>query len=238
MDFMSPKFSLTDVEYPAWCQDDEVPITMQEIREIFVELMDKFGFQKSSMENMYQHLMGQLDSRASRTGAQNALVSLHVSYIGGEHANYRKWYFAAQLDLDEEIGFQNMRLHGKARQRNVKMAKKRGVSIKEQIKQWNEKEQEFINNHPKITLTQEQLEDQTNLKSADYKWKLKMKKLTPENMIRQLALYLLCWGEANQVRFAPECLCFIFKCALDYDISTSSGEKTVKSPEYLSLIHI
>ncbi|CAI6688230.1 BAF_HP2_G0046410.mRNA.1.CDS.1 [Saccharomyces cerevisiae] len=232
MDFMSPKFSLTDVEYPAWCQDDEVPITMQEIREIFVELMDKFGFQKSSMENMYQHLMGQLDSRASRTGAQNALVSLHVSYIGGEHANYRKWYFAAQLDLDEEIGFQNMRLHGKARQRNVKMAKKRGVSIKEQTKQWNEKEQEFINNHPKITLTQEQLEDQTNLKSADYKWKLKMKKLTPVNMIRQLALYLLCWGEANQVRFAPECLCFIFKCALDYDISTSSSEKTVKSPEY------
>lgn len=57
-------------------------------------------------------------------------------------------------------------------------------------------------------------------------------KLTPENMIRQLALYLLCWGEANQVRFAPECLCFIFKCALDYDISTSSSEKTVKSPEY------
>ncbi|EJS44123.1 fks3p [Saccharomyces arboricola H-6] len=235
MNSMSPKLSLTDVEFPAWCQDDEVPVTMQKINEIFRDLTEKFGFQKSSMENMCQHLMGQLDSRASRTGAQNALVSLHVSYIGGEQANYRKWYFAAQLDLDEEIGFQNMQLHGKARQRNVKMAKKRGVSIKEQIKQWNEKEQEFINNHPKITLTQEQLEDQTNLKSADYKWKLKMKKLSPEEMIRQLALYLLCWGESNQVRFAPECLCFIFKCALDYDISTSGEEKPVSLPEYTYL---
>ncbi|KAI8340562.1 1,3-beta-glucan synthase component-domain-containing protein [Chlamydoabsidia padenii] len=29
-----------------------------------------------------------------------ALWSLHADYIGGEHANYRIWYFAAQLDLD------------------------------------------------------------------------------------------------------------------------------------------
>jgi hypothetical protein len=30
------------------------------------------------------------------------------------------------------------------------------------------------------------------------------------------ALYLLCWAEATQVQFVPECLCFIFKCADDY----------------------
>ena len=29
--------------------------------------------------------------------------------------------------------------------------------------------------------------------------------------LRQIAIYLLCWGEAAQVRFIPECLCFIFK---------------------------
>ena len=34
--------------------------------------------------------------------------------------------------------------------------------------------------------------------------------------MRQTALYLLCWGEAAQVRFVPQCLCFIFKCADDY----------------------
>lgn len=212
--------SLTDLEYPAWCQDEEVPVTKGEIRAMFAELAAKFGFQKANRENMFHHLMAQLDSRASRTNGQNALVSLHVSYIGGEQANFRKWYFAAQLDLDEELGFQNMELRGKSRQRNLKLAKKRGISIKEQMEEWNQKEQEFINNHPKITLTHEQLQDKTSLQTANYKWKLKMKQLSHHEMARQLILYLLCWGEANQVRFAPECLCFIFKCALDYDTAT------------------
>lgn len=215
--------SLTDIEYPAWCQDSEVPVTKGEIKGIFDDLATKFGFQQSSKENMYHHLMAQLDSRASRTSSQNALVSLHVSYLGGEQANFKKWYFAAQLDLDEEIGFQNMKLHGKSRQRNFKLAKKRGTSIGEQIKEWKQREQDFINNHPKITLTQEQLQDKNSLKTADYKWRLKMKQLSFYEMVRQLALYLLCWGEANQVRFAPECLCFIFKCALDYDAATESS---------------
>lgn len=212
--------SLTDLEYPAWCQDEEVPVTKGEIRAMFADLAAKFGFQQASQENMFHHLMAQLDSRASRSSGQNALVSLHVSYIGGEQANFRKWYFAAQLDLDEEIGFQNMKLRGKSRQRNSKLAKERGISIKEQMEEWSQREQEFVNSHPKITLTHEQLQDKTSLKTADYKWKLKMKQLSHHEMARQLALYLLCWGEANQVRFAPECLCFIFKCALDYDTAT------------------
>lgn len=231
--------SLTDLEYPAWCQDDEVPVTKSEIREMFVELAAKFGFQQASQENMFHHLMAQLDSRASRAGAQNALVSLHVSYIGGEQANFRKWYFAAQLDLDEEIGFQNMELRGKSRQRNLKLAKKRGISIKDQLKEWKQREEEFINSHPKITLSQDQLQDNTSLQTADYKWKLKMKQLSHHEMARQLALYLLCWGEANQVRFAPECLCFIFKCALDYDTATecaASGRAARKTmPEFTFL---
>ncbi|SJM84076.1 probable 1,3-beta-glucan synthase component FKS3 [Zygosaccharomyces bailii] len=220
MDDCSP-ISLTDIDYPAWCQDEEVPVTKMELKSIFDDLARKFGFQQSSKENMYHHLLAQLDSRASRTTSQNALLSLHVSYIGGEQANFRKWFFAAQLDLDEEIGFQNMKLRGKSRQRNFKLAKKRGTSIKEQIEEWQEREQEFISNHPKVVLTPEQLEDKSNLRTADYKWRLKMKQLTPYEMARQLALYLLCWGEANQIRFAPECLCFIFKCALDYDVSTN-----------------
>ena len=31
-------------------------------------------------------------------------LTLHADYIGGQHANYRKWHFAAQLDLDDAIG--------------------------------------------------------------------------------------------------------------------------------------
>ena len=45
-----------------------------------------------------------LDSRASRMSPNQALLTLHADYIGGQHANYRKWYFAAQLDLDDAIG--------------------------------------------------------------------------------------------------------------------------------------
>ena len=40
-------------------------------------------------------------------------------------------------------------------------------------------------------------------------------KYTEEDYVYQVALYLLIWGEANNVRFMPECLCFIFQCALD-----------------------
>lgn len=208
---------LLGLEYPTWSNDDEVPVTKVELLAIFDDLTRKFGFQESSKMNTYHLFLSQLDSRSSRTTPHSALVSLHVSYIGGEHANFRKWYFAAQLDLDEELGFQNMKLHGKSKKRNVKLAKQRGVSLSDQIAQWRKKEQEFVNSHPKITFSHEQLHDKSSLKAADYKWKLKMKQLTPHQMARQIALYLLCWGEANQLRFTPECLCYIFKCAWDYD---------------------
>jgi 1,3-beta-glucan synthase len=41
-----------------------------------------------------------LDSRASRMFPNQALLTLHADNIG-QHANYRKWYFVAQLDLDD-----------------------------------------------------------------------------------------------------------------------------------------
>ena len=45
-----------------------------------------------------------LDSRASRMTPNQALLTLHADYIGGKNANYRKWYFAAQLNLDDAVG--------------------------------------------------------------------------------------------------------------------------------------
>lgn len=219
------------MKFPAWSLNDEVPVTTAEIGAIFDELASKFGFQQSSKRNMYQHLLAQLDSRASRANAYNALVSLHASYIGGDEANFKKWFFAAQLDLDEEIGFANMMLRGKAGKRNNKLAKKKGVNIKEQMKEWEIREQEFINSHPQFTMKEKDLKNNT-FRSADYKWKLKMRQLTSKQLVRQLALYFLCWGEANQIRFSPECLCFIFKCALDFDSFTKQNDTNVVSPEY------
>jgi 1,3-beta-glucan synthase len=45
-----------------------------------------------------------LDSQAPHMSPNQAFLSLHTDYIGGHNANYRKWYFATQLDLDDAIG--------------------------------------------------------------------------------------------------------------------------------------
>ena len=62
----------------------------------------------------------------------------------------------------------------------------------------------------------ESMEGDNSLEAAEFRWKTRMNRMSQHDRVRQLALYLLCWGEANQVRFMPECLCFIFKCAYDY----------------------
>jgi len=43
-----------------------------------------------------------------------------------------------------------------------------------------------------------------------------MSNMSQYDQPQQIALYRLCWDEAAQVRFTPECLCSIFKCADAY----------------------
>lgn len=219
-----------ELVYPSWIEN--VEITQTEIKHVFNDLQKKFGFQKSSMDNMIDHLLIQLDSRASRFTPVNALTSLHASYIGGENSNYRKWFFAAQLDLDEEIGFSNMNLHGKSNKRNKKIAKKKKIDIREQQRLARERENEYIDKHMKVEYTPEELERSFDFKIADYKWKQKMRSLTPKQKIEQIALYLLIWGEANQLRFVPECLCFIYKTAYDYLLSDDCSKAKDGLPEF------
>ena len=38
--------------YPAWATDKQIPISMEEIEDIFLDLTQKFGFQRDSMRNM------------------------------------------------------------------------------------------------------------------------------------------------------------------------------------------
>ncbi|KAI0382597.1 glycosyltransferase family 48 protein [Hypomontagnella monticulosa] len=180
--------------YPAWTSDAQIPLSKEEVEDIFMDLTNKFGFQRDSMRNMYDHLMVLLDSRASRMTPNQALLSLHADYIGGDNANYRKWYFAAHLDLDDAVGFANM---GKKGRKSKKKSKgKKGDQTEDQVL--------------------EDLEGDDSLEAAEYRWKTRMNRMSQHDRVRQIALYLLCWGEANQVRFMPECLCFIFKCADDY----------------------
>ncbi|KAI6167030.1 glycosyltransferase family 48 protein [Pisolithus thermaeus] len=169
--------------YPAWSPDRQIPISMEEIEDIFLDLTQKFGFQRDSMRNMFDFLMACLDSRASRMSPQQALLTLHADYIGGQHANYRKWYFAAQLNLDDAVG--QSQNPGLQRLKSV-----RGGSVK--------------------------TAGSKHLDSALNRWRNAMNNMSQYDRLRQIALYLLCWGEAGNVRFVPECLCFIFKCADDY----------------------
>lgn len=180
--------------YPAWTSDAQIPLSKEEIEDIFLDLTAKFGFQRDSMRNMYDHLMILLDSRASRMTPNQALLSLHADYIGGDNANYRKWYFAAHLDLDDAVGFANMKT--KTFRRKAKKDKKKDAQTEdEQLAE---------------------LESDNSLDAAEFRWKTRMNRMSQHDRVRQIALYLLCWGEANQVRFMPECLCFIFKCADDF----------------------
>lgn len=187
--------------YPAWSADRNIPLSKEEIEDVFLDLTQKFGFQRDSMRNMFDFLMQQLDSRASRMQPDQALLTLHADYIGGWHANYRKWYFAAQLDLDDAVGHvQNPGLQ--------RLKSKRGgkANIKEK-----------------------------NLNAALDRWRQAMNDMSQYDRLRQIALYLLCWGEAAQVRFCPECLCFIFKCADDYYRSAECQMRDTPVPEGLYL---
>ena len=47
--------------------------------------------------------MQQLDSQVSHMTLNQALLTLYADYIIGWHANYQKWYFATQLNLDNAI---------------------------------------------------------------------------------------------------------------------------------------
>ncbi|KAJ7121002.1 glycosyltransferase family 48 protein [Mycena epipterygia] len=171
--------------YPAWSADRHIPLSKEEIEDIFLDLAQKFGFQRDSMRNMFDFLMQQLDSRASRMSPSQALLTLHADYIGGQHANYRKWYFAAQLDLDDAVGqTQNPGL-ARGKSQSGKLGGRRPGREKA-------------------------------LATALERWRQAMHTMSQYDRLRQIALYLLVWGEGAQVRFCPEALCFIFKCADDF----------------------
>ena len=216
--------------YPAWSTERQIPLSKEEIEDIFLDLTQKFGFQRDSMRNMvcissysnilapnrslsvhpyqFDFTMQLLDSRASRMSPNQALLTLHADYIGGQNANYRKWYFAAQLDLDDAVGqTQNpgLRRFGSVKTNNKNL--KKGSSVK-------------------------------SLNTATERWRQAMNNMSQYDRMRQIALYLLCWGEAAQVRFVPECLCFIFKCADDYYRSPEcqSRVQPVKEGLYLQTV--
>ncbi|KAJ7242038.1 1,3-beta-glucan synthase [Mycena rebaudengoi] len=196
--------SASSVEaYPAWSADRQIPLSKEEIEDIFLDLTQKFGFQRDSMRNMFDFIMQQLDSRASRMSPNQALLTLHADYIGGQNANYRKWYFAAQLDLDDAVGTTQNPGLTRLKSQNGKMTSKQ----------------------PRAKA----------LSTALERWRQAMHNMSQYDRLRQIGLYLLCWGEAAQVRFCPETLCFIFKCADDYYRSPECQNRIDPVPEGMYL---
>jgi 1,3-beta-glucan synthase len=47
---------LAAAPYPAWSADRQIPMSMEEIEDIFLDLTQKFGFQRDSMRNMVRGL--------------------------------------------------------------------------------------------------------------------------------------------------------------------------------------
>ncbi|KAI0243644.1 1,3-beta-D-glucan synthase [Massospora cicadina] len=172
-----------DYPWPAWSIENQVPISKEEVWDVFEDLALRFGFQKSSIRNQYDALMTMLDSRASRMPPSMALLTLHADYIGGPNANFRAWYFAAQLYRDTE---------------------------------------------------KSDVED--HMDSLEEWWRNRMSKLSPVERIRQLALYLCIWGEALNLRYLPELICFFYKLAYDYYHATEEAPVPVPEGDYLDRI--
>lgn len=158
-----------DAIYPDWGRHDDVPISVKEIKLILERLGVIFGFQKDNVRNIFDYLMKMLDSRSSRSTPTLALKSVHGDYIGGRNANFKKWYFATEMDSED----------------SEEPPSPRSLS-------WQA------------------------YKKAEEGWYKSFHRLAARDYITQVGLYLLCWGEANNVRFMPECMCFIFKCCNDY----------------------
>jgi hypothetical protein len=49
--FADPSLSSSE-HYPAWSTDRQIPMSAEEIEDIFLDLTQKFGFQRDSMRNM------------------------------------------------------------------------------------------------------------------------------------------------------------------------------------------
>ena len=210
--------------YPAWTADNQAPVTIEQIEDVFIDLSNKFGFQRDSMRNMFDYFMVLLDSRSSRMTPAQALLSLHADYIGGDTANYKKWYFACQMDLDDKVGFSNIDL-GKIK-KSKKKSKKNIFKLKK-----NKKGEEQVPDEENPDQVLSEIEGDNSLQAGDYRWKAQMNQYTAIERVQQIALWLLIWGEANQVRFTSECLCFIYKCAFDYLKSDACQNRVDPIPE-------
>ncbi|ORX89476.1 1,3-beta-glucan synthase [Basidiobolus meristosporus CBS 931.73] len=201
-----PRPFFKDDPYPSWAVNRHLPVSREEIKEIFARMQECFGFQVDNMRNQYDALMVMLDSRASRMAPYQALATVHADYIGGENANYKKWYFCAHLNRD-----------------NPEERSKRPQETKKKKKMAFKKRAEVFDG--------DDIEAQDSHECAEESWRIKMAEMSQHDRVGQLALYLMIWGEAANIRFVPEAICFIFKICWDYYSNLQLQGLTTTLPE-------
>lgn len=233
----TPSSVLKGSDRPHVCQKPEVtPIEVKQIACMFDQVREVFGFQFHSEINIFELLMSQLDSRASRSDPDVALRSLHADYIGGPNSNYRKWILGSQMDLLDHVelypsanGADSPTSKGSKRREFVVLRSDVDSDVQTLTNKYNFRKVD-INDEKKdgavspTSVTSEGLasstisytDEELTLDQSELNWIQRMQDLSDEDRMLDLIIYLMCWGEANQVRYMPECLAFIYKCARDY----------------------
>ena len=60
--------------YPAWSPERQIPLSKEEIEDIFLDLTQKFGFQRDSMRNMVSSSWFSLSHSRTDTAAHSSLI--------------------------------------------------------------------------------------------------------------------------------------------------------------------
>ncbi|KAJ3120625.1 1,3-beta-D-glucan synthase [Nowakowskiella sp. JEL0407] len=174
------------------------------LHDIGVELQSVFGFQSDNVRNIIELVASQLDSRASRMqdDYKKALISLHSDYIGGENSNYRQWILSQKIDFD---------------------VKEISPSVPD-TKYSCKTAEEFY----KVDYSTCIPENHNTVEGKKNMYLLRMQHMSLKERARQLLHWNLIWGEAANIRFLPEAICFIFKLADDYFTMQSSSERQIE----------
>lgn len=210
-----------------WAMDVEAnTFSVAYIASVVDDVRNSLGFQFDASVNAFELLMSQLDSKASRLSRHESLAALHEDYICGQHANFRKWYFAASVDLlDRESEQHNMALF---RESSTESDSITSGATSSAVSTGGGADP----NEPKFS------DDTVSLVESQEDWYYYMRSSSNKTRLTDLAIYLLCWTEANQVRYMPECLAFVVKCARDRYYYAASHAIEEQLPEGFFLDHV
>ena len=179
--------------YPAWFTECQIPPSKEEIEGIFSWISPRsFGYREDSLGNM----MGTFSIGAELTWLVTFVPYLSISLVSQCNSSTRDRPECLQINHAPR-GLQwpecqppqtLFRCPTRPRRCHWPNPEARSRSTKS-------------NRKPKKATPVMSLNTATN------QWRLGTNNMSQYGRMRQISLYLLCWGEAAQVRFATACLC-------------------------------